>query len=73
MDFSNLPMYGIFNQSCTIAALGSLIVILAIGYVGSPLIVWALAILAILYGFAAPAWLILAALIIFLIFIRCLI
>ncbi len=69
MDFSNLPMYGIFNQSCGLAALGSLIVILAVGYVGSPLIVWAIAILAVLYGFTAPPVLILIALVLFLIFL----
>lgn len=37
--------------------IGSLLVLLAIGFVGAPLLVWALAGAAILIGFGAPMWL----------------
>jgi len=36
---------------------GSLVVLLAVGYLGSPLIVWTVAVAAILFGFGAPLWL----------------
>ncbi len=58
MDSS--AMYGMFLQSggsTTISIIGSLLVLLAIGFWGSPLFVWAIAGLAIMWGFAAPVWL----------------
>ena len=39
---------------------GSLLVLLAIGFSGAPLIVWALALAAIQIGFGAPIWLLIA-------------
>lgn len=55
----NLVGYGLFLQDgVTVwATIGSLLAILAIGFVGAPLIVWAMALAAILYAFAAPLWL----------------
>lgn len=56
----NIPYYGIFMNEPVYAWLGTIAVLLAIGYVGSPLIVWTLAIAAVLIGFGAPEWLLIA-------------
>ena len=53
----DLPMYGEFLQAGGCLALwiiGSLLVLLAIGYLGAPLIVWTLVGAAIIYGFGLP-------------------
>lgn len=51
-------MSGYFLECWTWAwALGSLVLLLFIGFFGSPLIVWTIAIAAIMFGFAAPLWL----------------
>lgn len=50
----NIPFYGIFMNDPVLAWIGSVVVLLAIGYVGSPLIVWTLALAAILVGFGVP-------------------
>lgn len=55
-SFSSL--YGYFLENSTWAwALGSLVFLLFVGFFGSPLFVWTLAIAAILVGFGAPVWL----------------
>jgi acyl-CoA dehydrogenase len=45
----SLPLFGIFAEHCGLSILGSLFVIFVIGYLGSPLIVWTIAILASLW------------------------
>lgn len=44
-------------------------VLLFAGFFGSPLIVWAILILALLAGFGAPLWLLIAAAVVFLVFV----
>jgi acyl-CoA dehydrogenase len=51
-------MYGVFLACPWTGLLGSLIGLLAIGFLGSPLIVWTIALAIILVGFQAPVWLI---------------
>lgn len=50
-------VYGVFLACPGWAVVGSLVVLLAVGYLSSPLIVWTLVIAAILIGFKAPLWL----------------
>ncbi|MCU1246288.1 MAG: acyl-CoA dehydrogenase [Acidobacteria bacterium] len=53
--------HGLFLQSdgtVAIAVAASLLLLLAIGFAGAPLIVWTIAVAAILIGFGAPLWLI---------------
>jgi acyl-CoA dehydrogenase len=50
-------IYGLFLEWPCWAVLGSLVLILAVGYLGSPLIVWTIAVAVILVGFKAPMWL----------------
>lgn len=47
----NLPFYGMLNDLSYWGCLGSILLLTAIGYVGSPLIVWTLAIAAVMFGF----------------------
>lgn len=49
----NLPYFGAFLENCGLWIAFSVIAILLIGYVGSPLIVWTIACAAIMYGFGA--------------------
>lgn len=57
MDSVNI-LYGYFLESMTWAwVLASVVLLLFVGFFGSPLIVWTLALAAILVGFAAPIWL----------------
>lgn len=57
MDSIN-SLYGFFLESCTWAwVLGSVALLLFVGFFGSPLIVWTIALAAILFGFGAPTWL----------------
>ena len=51
--------YGLFLQDgwTALAVLGTIVVLLAVGFVGSPLIVWAIVGLVALAGFGAPIWL----------------
>ncbi|MBC7371976.1 MAG: acyl-CoA dehydrogenase, partial [Bdellovibrionaceae bacterium] len=51
------------------AVLGSLVVILAVGYLGSPLIVWTIVVAAIMIGFKAPIWLLAVFAVIMVIFL----
>lgn len=51
-------LYGYFLESCTWAwVLGSVVLLLFVGFFGSPLIVWTVALAAIMAGFGAPMWL----------------
>jgi acyl-CoA dehydrogenase len=53
-----LPFHGFFLQAATpLWILGSLVLLLALGFLGAPLLVWAIAGAAILFGFGAPLWL----------------
>ncbi|HEX9981840.1 MAG TPA: acyl-CoA dehydrogenase [Thermoanaerobaculia bacterium] len=57
MQFFN-SFHGAFLQSWTaLWVVGSLVALLAIGFLGAPLIVWTLLGAAILVGFGAPLWL----------------
>ncbi|MEN0058306.1 MAG: acyl-CoA dehydrogenase family protein, partial [Bdellovibrio sp.] len=56
MDSINL--YGYFLESCTWAwVLASVVLLLFVGFFGSPLLVWTLALAALMAGFGAPVWL----------------
>lgn len=53
--------HGLFLGNATaLWVAGSLLLLLAIGFAGAPLIVWAIAGAAILIGFGAPVWLLIA-------------
>lgn len=63
-------LHGYFASDCTWAyALGSIALLLVIGYFGSPLIIWALAVLAILFGFGLPMWALAVVAAVFLVFL----
>ena len=55
-------VHGLFLQGgmTAVYVLGALVVLLALGFTGAPLILWALAGAAILVGFGAPLWLLAA-------------
>jgi acyl-CoA dehydrogenase len=58
-----------FLQDCTgLWILASVVLLLVVGFFGSPFILWAIAIAAILVGFGAPVWLLGAFVVIALIF-----
>jgi len=51
-------LHGLFLQTATpFWILGSILILLAIGFAGAPLLVWAILGAAILFGFGAPLWL----------------
>lgn len=50
----NLPYFGFFETQCSLFIAISVLLILIVGYVGSPLLVWTLAILGLMYGWGAP-------------------
>jgi acyl-CoA dehydrogenase len=50
-------IYGAFLSCPGWAIFGTLVLLLVIGYVGSPLVVWTLALALVLIGFKAPVWL----------------
>jgi acyl-CoA dehydrogenase len=54
----NIPGFGMLLGNAGLAAAASALVIFVIGYLGSPLIVWLLAAIAILIGFGAPVLLV---------------
>lgn len=61
---------GFFLQEMTwVYVLGSIITLLMVGFFGSPLIVWAVAIWVIAMGFGAPVWLLGAIAVFFVIFL----
>src|SRR5712691_2347932 len=51
------PLHGLFLQHAPLWILASLILLLALGFAGAPLLLWALTGAVILFGFGAPAWL----------------
>lgn len=55
MDSIN-ELYGYFLECPWLWSLGSLVFLLMVGFFGSPILVWLLAIAAIMFGFAAPVW-----------------
>jgi acyl-CoA dehydrogenase len=59
LNFYN-SLHGLFLQSggiLTLAIAASAVVLLAIGFLGAPLVIWTFAIAALLVGFGAPLWL----------------
>ncbi len=60
---------GFFEHYCALSTVGSILLILIVGYLGSPLIVWALATLFIMFGFGAPVPALIAVAVFFAIFI----
>jgi acyl-CoA dehydrogenase len=58
--FNNI--YGLFLQDgvTALAVIGSVIAIFALGFLGAPLIVWTIVLGAVLIGFGAPLWLLIA-------------
>lgn len=54
-----IEFYGLFmHDGATLwAVLGSIVMVLFLGFFGLPLIVWAVALAAVLFGFGAPVWL----------------
>ncbi|RYZ69470.1 MAG: hypothetical protein EOP05_14785, partial [Proteobacteria bacterium] len=66
----SLPMYGLFLQDgvTAFAVIGTIIAIFALGFLGAPMIVWTIAVAAILWGFMAPIWLIAVVAVVMLIF-----
>lgn len=62
------PYHGMFADYCGLATLGTILVLLLIGYVGAPLFVWALAGAIALIGFGAPDGALIALLVIYLLF-----
>ncbi|WP_347356588.1 acyl-CoA dehydrogenase [Bdellovibrio sp.] len=62
--------YGMFLESYTgLWVLGSVVLLLFVGFFSSPLIVWAIALAAILAGFGAPVWLLAAYAVLAIIFL----
>lgn len=57
-----LPLHGLFLQdgATAYAVIASIIAILAVGFLGAPLVVWTAVVAFILWGFAAPVWLVAA-------------
>lgn len=64
----NLPLFSFFQTQGLGGCLATAFIILAVGYVGSPLIVWSLAILAMEWLWGVPMGLILATALILLVF-----
>lgn len=62
------PAFGIFQEYCLLAALGTILVLLFTGYFASPLIVWFLISAALLVGWGAPVWAFAALLVVYLLF-----
>lgn len=50
------PYFGILSECAVLAGFGSVLLLLFVGFFGSPLIVWTLAIAALLFGWGAPLW-----------------
>jgi acyl-CoA dehydrogenase len=66
----SLPLHGLFLQDgvTAFAVIGTIIAIFALGFLGAPLIVWTIAVAAVLWGFSAPIWLIAVIAVVMLIF-----
>lgn len=71
MESSLSPFYGYFlaNNCWWLWTIGSVVLLLFLGFFSSPLVVWALVGLALLVGFAAPLWLLIAFAAVMLVFI----
>lgn len=65
----NLSAFGFFGTNPVLYALISVLVIVVVGYVGSPLIVWAAAILGLLFGWGADPIVLYAVAAVFLVFL----
>lgn len=52
----NLPYFGMFQECLWAAIVGSLFVVLILGFTGSPFWLWLIAALVIAIGFGAPIW-----------------
>lgn len=52
----NIPFFDIFSQYQPWAVIGSILGVLVVGYLGSPLIVWAIFTLVVMVGFGSPVW-----------------
>ena len=61
------PAYGMFDNFAGYAWIASVIIGLALGFIGVPFILWGIFSLVVTIGFGGPAWLILAFLVITLI------
>lgn len=69
MDFLT-TFHGMFLESCTwLWAVGALALLLFVGFFGSPLIIWVIAIAAIMFGFGAPMWALIAFAVVSLVFL----
>jgi len=60
MTVEGIVGYGAFMETPIWGLLGSLIIILGLGFVGAPLIAWTIVVAGVLYLFGAPAWLLIA-------------
>ena len=61
------PAYGMFDNFACYAWIASVIIGLALGFIGVPFILWGLFSLVVTIGFGAPGWLLLAFLVVTLI------
>lgn len=62
-------IYGVLANNCPImGSIGSLIFLLILGYFGSPLPIWTVALLAVMIGFGAPVWILIGFVVISLFF-----
>ena len=66
-----LPLQGVFLQDgwTALAVIGTIIAILALGFLGAPLFAWTIVVAALAWGFGAPVWLVAAYVVISLVFI----
>jgi acyl-CoA dehydrogenase len=63
-------LHGLFlHQGTVLYVIASIVLLLAIGFLGAPLLVWALVLGLILIGFGAPVWLLLAFAVVMLLFL----
>lgn len=62
------PYFGMFQEFFGLAVFGTILVVLFTGYFASPLFVWFLISAALLVGWGAPTWLLIALAVVYLIF-----
>lgn len=63
------PYYGVLVGTCGVSLLGTILLLLVVGYFGSPLIVWSIVILGLMYGWGAPCVALIAVAVVLLIFL----